>query len=207
MSVRTRQSPLKIAVSFGTLSPQLASLLLRQRTEEPETPVLLHEVVLAEQLRGLKDGRYDAGLALTDAPDHSLSAQPLWPDELAVALPVKSPLLAFAAVPLKEMAHYPVIRWCTQTCEPLSQLVDSLLEKYGSLPQQAPVRTYEVMATLVSAGYGIGLGAKSRIAALRSVNVVMRPLAGDRYDLTTYLLCPGSAVPALDRLAERAQAI
>ncbi|MGD9730098.1 MAG: LysR substrate-binding domain-containing protein [Nitrospiraceae bacterium] len=207
MSVRTHQSPLKIAVSFGTLSPQLASLLSRQRAEEPQTPVLLREVSLVEQLRGLEDGRYDGGLALTSASGCSVKARPLWHDELALALPADSPLLAFDAIPLKELPRYPVVRWCAQACEPLSQLVDTLFDKHPARLHTACVRTYELMAILVDAGYGIGLGARSHIVAFRSPKIVMRPLAGDPHELTTYLLCPIAEASAIDRLAERAQAI
>lgn len=43
--------PLRIAVSFGAIHAQLATLLARQRIEEPETPVALSEVAPAEQTR------------------------------------------------------------------------------------------------------------------------------------------------------------
>lgn len=208
MSARIDRSPLRIAVSFGTLSPQLASLLARQRAEEPQTPVRLHEVTLAEQLHGLEEGRYDGGLALTSTAGHALSAQPLWHDELAVALPARSPLLAFAAIPLEEAARYPLVRWCAQACDPVSRLVDRLFDKGRSPSQTVCVQTYELMAVLVAAGYGIGVGAKSRIVAARKLDIAMRPLAGDRHELVTYFLRPDSGTLAsVDRLAGRAQAI
>ncbi len=208
MHSRSDHLPLRIAVSFGVPCPPLASLLARQRAEEPQVPVRLHEVTLAEQLSGLEDGRYDGGLALTDAPGSSLSARPLWRDELALALPVRSPLLAFAEVPLEETAQYPLVRWCTQACEPVSRLVDTLLGQHASFSQAAYARSYDLMAVLVAAGYGIGLGAKSHLAASRKMDIVMRPLAGDRHPLTAYFLRSDSGTLApVDRLVERAQAI
>lgn len=195
-------------MSFGVPSPFLASLLAQQRAEEPQFPVQLHEVTMSEQLRGLEDGQYHGGLALTSAPGRSLSARPLWCDELAVALPVRSPLLAFAEVPLDEAARYPFVRWCTPACEPVSRLVDTLLSEHSLCPHTMYARTYDLMIVLVAAGYGIGLGAKSRLAASRKMNIVMRPLAGNRHPLITYFLRPGAgALAPVDRLAERAQAI
>lgn len=208
MHPRSDHLPLRIAVSFGVPWPALASLLARQRAEEPQVSVRLHEVTLAEQLGGLEDGRYDGGLALTDAPGSSLSALPLWRDELALAVPARSPLLAFAEVPLDETAEYPLVRWCTQACEPVSGLVDTLFCQHASFSRAAYARSYELMAVLVAAGYGIGLGARLRLAASRKMDIVMRPLAGDRQSLTTYFLRSNSGTLApIDRVVERAQAI
>lgn len=208
MHLRRDHQPLRIAVSFGVPWPPLASLLARQRAEEPQVSLRLHEVTLAEQLGGLEDGRYDVGLALTDAQESSLIARPLWCDELVLALPVRSPLLAFAEVPLEETRQYPLVRWCTQPCEPVSRLVDTLLDQHASFSRAAYARSYELMAVLVAAGYGIGLGARSRLAASRKMDIVMRPLAGDRQSLTTYFLRSNAKTRApIDRLVERAQAI
>lgn len=199
--------PLKIAVSFGALSPQVSRLLARQGDEEPQTPVVLQEVCLDEQLRGLEEGRYDGGLALTSAPDYCLRASPLWHDEVAVALPKISPLLAFPAVPVEEIQRYPIVRWCDQACAPLSQIVDSLLDSLSCRCHAASAQTYELMAALVGAGYGIGLGSKSRIAAFRNSNVIMRPLDDPPQKLITYFLHPIADVPATARFVERAKAI
>lgn len=208
MTARTHHVPLRIAVSSGALSPQVAALLSRQRAEEPQTPVVLEEVSVCEQVCGLEDGRYDLGFALTTAPGHSLNAQPLWHDELALAVPIRSPLLNFTAVPLEEFAHYPLIRWRSDEYDPVDQLMERLQQQACTPPEIFCVRTFELMAILVAAGYGIGLGAKSRIAAARELDIIMRPLAGDRQELTTYILRPPCELPpSVDRLAERAQAI
>lgn len=208
MDARTDGLPLRIAVSFGALSPQLSALLSRQREEEPQTPVVLSEVSIHEQVRGLENGRYDVGLALTRAPGHSLSALPLWHEELMVAVPLRSPLLEFTAIPLEELARYPLIRWQSEDCDPIGHLFDRLLREGYSSPETFCVHTFDLLAILVAAGYGIGVGARSCIAAARKLNIAMRPLAGDREELTTYFLRrPCNAPASVDRLAERAQAI
>ncbi|CAB3646921.1 LysR family substrate-binding domain-containing protein [Achromobacter pestifer] len=207
--MRARTDPsLSISVSFGAISPRLSRLMACQRAEEPQTPIHLHEVGLAEQLRGLQDGRYHGGLAVTSAPGCDLRARPLWRDELAVAMPTQSPLQAFDAVPLEEAARYPLIHWQSPACEPVSALVDAAFKTHGPRPTSACVQSYELMAVLVAAGYGIGVGVRSRIAWLRAPNIAVRPLAGDSHAVTTYLLQPSSeTVAAVDRLARRGQAM
>ncbi|CAP44573.1 hypothetical protein C1I89_14665 [Achromobacter pulmonis] len=204
MRACTNPSPLRIAVSFGTLSPRLASLLVHQRAEEPQPPVRLHEVALAEQYRGLLDGRYDGGFALTNFAGSPLRARVLWQEQLAVAMPAQSPLRLFDAVPPEEAARYPLIRWQSPACEPVSSIVDAL---FTSRPGGVAVCSYELMAMLISSGYGIGVGVHSRMAWMHTPNILVRPLAGSEPALSTYLLEPESQrLAALDRLAQRALA-
>lgn len=98
---------LKLAVTAGTLSPRLASLLALQRAEEPETIVLLQEVAASDLIRGLEDGVYDVGIALVATTTvFAMNAQPLWVDgnglggsvALAVACVPRSSAGCFAAL-------------------------------------------------------------------------------------------------------------
>ena len=52
------------------------------------------------------------------------------------------------------------------------------------------VASFELMMTLVSAGFALGLAGESQIAASREQGVVALPLAGRSPVLTTYLLQP-----------------
>jgi len=121
------QSPiLRLAVSADALSPRLASLLALQRAEEPQTIILLQEVAAGDLVRGLEDGTYDVGMALAATTTaFTMNAQPLWADELALAVPLRSPLLAYPAVSLDALLHYPLLQWCLWACEALRQQVDA----------------------------------------------------------------------------------
>jgi hypothetical protein len=48
--------------------------------------------------------------------------------------------------------------------------------------------TFDLMMTLVAAGYGLGFARASHIAFCRYPEIVARPLAGKAQVLTTYLL-------------------
>ncbi len=67
-------------------------------------------------------------------------------------------------------------------------------------------KSFELMAVLVAAGYGIGFAGKSRIDTARKLGIVMRPLAGSPNDLSTYLLRSHSMrSSSAERLIERAR--
>lgn len=121
-------APLQIAVTAGALTPPLATLLARQRAEEPETPVRLVETTVADQCWGLEEGRYCLGFSTTpDLLRHPLQSAALWQDELAVAVPPRSPLLALAEIPLHEAVQHPLILWHREDHEAPSPQIESLL--------------------------------------------------------------------------------
>jgi DNA-binding transcriptional LysR family regulator len=195
---------LKLAVSAGTLSPRLASLLALQRAEEPETIILLQEVAASDLIRGLEDGVYDVGIALVATTTvFAMNAQPLWADELALAVPLRSPLLAYPEVPLDALLHYPLLQWCPWACEALSQQVEA---RFGPETHSAQeVTSFDLLAVLVAAGFAVGIAPRSHIARSRGWGVAMRPLADGSYVVRTQLLQPSRAcLPAVDRFAKRA---
>ena len=199
------QTPiLKLAVSADALSPRLASLLALQRVEEPATLILPQEVAAGDLVRGLDDGTYDAGIALVATTTaFTMNAQPLWADELALAVPLRSPLLAYPEVPLDALLRYPLLQWCLRACDALSQQVAA---RFG--PETNSVRevtSFDLLAVLVAAGLAVGIAPRSHIARARGWGVAMRPLTNGPYLIGTQLLrkSDGSA-RAVERFAERA---
>ena len=204
LSASCQSSFLKLAVVTEALAPQLATLLALQRAEEPETVVLLQEVDPRELFNGLEDGIYDMGMALTmTTPSPALNPHLLWADELALAVPSRSPLLAHPEVPLDALQHYPLFRWHPQACDALSQQLDALCGNEECPSQE--ITSFEHMAVLVAAGYGVGLAPRSRVVQARSWGVTMRPLANGPYFFRIQLL-PSSRgwTPAVKRFSERA---
>lgn len=199
---------IRVAVTYGTPLSPFARLLQHQREEEPETPVTLSEATSAELAAGMADGRYDVGLALAPSQGAALKSYVLWQEELAVAVPLRSPLLAHAHIPLQDVAEYPLVMWCPERCETLNdQLTELLHGVCERLDVVQYVHSFELMAVLVAAGYGVCLAGRSSLAAARDLNLVMRPLAGTPCQLTTYMLCPDPVPPSIERFAQRAAAI
>ena len=204
LSAPDQSSILRLAVSADTLSPRLASLLALQRAEEPETIILLQEVAAGDLVRGIEDGTYDVGMALAATTTaFTMNAQSLWADELALAVPLRSPLLAYPEVPLDALLHYPLLQWCLRACDALSKQVAA---RFG--PETNSVRevtSFDLLAVLVAAGFAVGIAPRSHIARARGWGVAMRPLANGPYLIGTQLLrkSDGSA-RAVERFAERA---
>ncbi|UXS01930.1 LysR family substrate-binding domain-containing protein [Agrobacterium tumefaciens] len=198
---------IRIAISFGAFTAPLAELLAKQRAEEPRTEICLLETSFSEQVQGVAEGRYDLGFAIAPPANANLDSEALWHDEIAVAVPELSPLLAFEEITLEEVVRYPLVLWSAEDCEPLSRRVIELLNsatvKFNVIDR---ARSFELMAVLVAAGYGIGFAGKSRIDKARKLGIVMRPLAGSPNDLSTYLLrTHDMSSSPIERLIERAR--
>ncbi|EMV8751484.1 LysR family transcriptional regulator [Escherichia coli] len=185
-----RRGVLRIAVSDGATEPRLSTWLARCREEEPEVEVRIVEVPLAEQLRGLHEGRFDAGLARANNIGNGIVAEPVWHDPLLLAVPVRHPLLVHGRVPMNEVVRYPVIAChpdiCAGYCRQVSRLLGALADE-PDLVEHAT--SLDMMLMLVAAGYGIGFVTAAQMKTCRHPGVVLRPIMyRDEVTLTTYVL-------------------
>ncbi|HWS06015.1 MAG TPA: LysR substrate-binding domain-containing protein, partial [Burkholderiaceae bacterium] len=143
---------LRIAVSDGAIDPRLSGLLARCREEEPEIEIRLSEVPLAEQLRGLRSGDFSIGFAHTAEVGDDILTEPLWHDSLVVAVPARHPLLSHKAVPLHQLASYPLVLCDPQICEGSYRELTRLLRPLEREPDIAEhVSSLDMMLTLVGA--------------------------------------------------------
>jgi len=178
-------SHIRLGIAPGVSSRQLSALLALQREEEPEVAITLSEVSNDALMLGLREGRYDVGLTLANVVEVSLHSQPLWREEMTVAVPLRHPLLEKAALTLDDVADYPVFRWQAETCPLLEQQIASLPDKPCDIQH---VTSFELMAMWVAAGYGIGIAAQSRLASARAWDICMRPFADAPFEVITHLI-------------------
>jgi len=184
---------LRIALSDGIARSRLTTLLALCREEEPEVEIRLFETPLSQQLKGLRSDLYDAGFALSDDVVDGIVAEPVWHDALVVAVPTRHPLLVHKRVPLHEVMNYPLVLCRPEVCQGCSQQLDRLLNLVDAQPVVAErVATHDLMLTLVAAGYGVGFSNMARLEASHHKDVIIRPLAGNPFMMTTYLLRPDS---------------
>lgn len=207
MNAAVRSSSLRLATSREALSPQLSALLALQRAEEPETPITLVETPSAAIFQGLMRGCFDLGIAWATSTEPPLSILPLWRDELAVAMPIRSPLLAYSTISPTQLLHQRLFYWCPQDCEALNLRTDNL-QRDNLPPTSSAATSFDLMAVLVSADYGIGIAPRARIVQARGLGIVMRPLAEGPYWIATKLFHSlGDTSPACDRFAMRARRV
>lgn len=100
---------LRIGLSGDVGRTRLAALLALCRQEAPEISIRLSEVPLAQLLKGLHIGLFDAGLAMAGDVGTEIVAAPLWHDPFLVTMPARHPLLAYKDVPLQEVVNYPLV--------------------------------------------------------------------------------------------------
>jgi len=197
---------LHIALSDGAIDARLSTFLARCREKEPDVEIHLSEVPLNEQLRGLRSGDFMLGLAHTSDVGEGIVAEPIWKTPLVAALPVRHPLLVYKTIPLHGLLHYPLVicepQICKGYCDELSRFLHALEQAPKIVERPA---SQEMMLTLVSAGYGVGLTTTHRFDLYQRPDIVIRPLAEDTITMTTYLLrLDGGHVSAtLDRFITR----
>ncbi|MFP7938326.1 substrate-binding domain-containing protein [Pseudomonas aeruginosa] len=202
-NITSQPAHLRLAIATGVSSSQLSALLALQRAQEPEVRIAFFEVAGEELLDGLREGRYDVGVSLQGSSDPAIQTQPLWNEHMAVAMPLRFPLLDQASLTIADLQDYPIFRWRAETC---SSLDHRLLSRPPADPQKPQyVTSFEMMALWVSAGYGVGLSAQSRIKHAHGWGVSMRPLDDGPYEIVTHLHRPqGQANSVSERLERRA---
>jgi DNA-binding transcriptional LysR family regulator len=194
---------LRIALSDGITPSRLPALLARSREEEPEVEIRLFEVPLDQQIRGLQEDLYDAGLSMADEVGDGIVTTPAWDDELMVALSLRHPLLEHRRIPLERCCATAGARRPGRMPGHTRQ-IDRILQKRDEEPLILQrVATFDVMMALVSAGWRLVWQAQ-RISHPAASLVVARRLAGTPPMLTTYLLRRDTEPsPMLTRFIER----
>jgi len=188
---------LRIALSDGIAQSRLTALLALCREEEPDVEIRLFETTLAQQVMGLRNDLYDAGLTMFDGEVEQLISEPIWQDSIVLALPQRHPLLAHRYVALRNALDYPLVLCSAETCEGCSRQIERLLHSADVEPIVAErVSAHDLMLALVAAGYGLGFVSAAYAAAFRHPEVVTRPLSGPPVELTTFLLRPNHAPSA-----------
>lgn len=200
---------LRVALSDGITQSRLPSLLALCRQDEPEVEIRLFEVPLSQQIKGLHDDLYDVGFAQSDEVGDSIVATAVWSDPLMVAVPARHDLLKHKRIPLEEILRFPLVLGDPQACEGHVRQIERVLRRVDMEPLVVErVTSFDLMMTLVSAGFALGLAGEARITASRESGVVARPLAGRSPVLTTYLLRPAGATPeTLSRFIDRVQSV
>lgn len=203
------QQQLRVALSDALPSPCLPALLARCREQEPEVEVRMFEMPFSEQFRGLHDDLYDVGFNQVGSVGDGLLARPVWHDPLRVVVPERHPLLTHRHVPLEEVLRYPLVLGHQTICEGFTRQIERMLRQANDEPLILErVGSFEMMVTLVAAGYALGLAGASHMLVCGDRGVVARPLAGKEIRLTTYLVHRTEDLSeTLERFIERAETL
>ncbi len=184
---------LRVAVSDGIVPSRMAALLARCRAEEPEVGIRVFQTPFSHQVKGLRDDLYDVGFAQSEDVGEGILAEPVWHDPLVAAVPARHPLLLHKSIPLEDALRFPLVLCHPEACEGCARQIERVLRMVDVEPIVADhVLSYDMLIALVAAGYGIAFTNAAHIQDFSHPDIVVRPLAGDAVQLTTYLLRPDS---------------
>jgi DNA-binding transcriptional LysR family regulator len=170
---------LRVLLSHGLSHPQLATLLARQRAEEPRVKVQLSESDPSLTSRQFSNGQYDIGISRSAIIDEQWDAVPLWREPWVVATSIHSPLRQSLSVTMDQLIDCPFIQWDPVLCYENYRELNAILESLGN-PQPAGtrvVRTFDMMMTLVASGQGVTITPASKVKRYLPWGVLGRFLA------------------------------
>lgn len=101
-----------------------------------------------------------SGVSLQGSSDPAIQTRPLSIEHMAVAMPLRFPLLDQAALAVADLQATPIFAGGLRHVLPGSWLLSHPPADQQNLQY---VTSFEMMALWVSAGYGVGLSAQSRI--------------------------------------------
>lgn len=158
------------------LLPDLMPLLdhLRRGLGQPVEVVELHT---PEQVKALKEGRLDYGLAGLRVEDAAIAEEPLLKVPIVVVLPEGHPLAGWERVPLAALREEPFLLLPKEALPPLYEAFMEVFRQAGFTPKVTrEVARFPQAVSLVAAGVGVYL-TLAPYRVFPHPGTVLRPLA------------------------------
>ena len=191
---------LRIAISDALAQPRMTELFALCREKEPDVELRIFEMPVAQLIKALQQDEIDAGFTLFHDSGEGYTAEPLWHDDVAIAMPARHPLLSRKRVTVADALQYPLILCHPEMCRGGYQYVEAMLSKqqdeHGQPTIAEHVSSHESMLMMIGAGYGVGFAINSQIGQFQRLDVVVRPMESGLPPVTTYLMRRTDAVPS-----------
>jgi DNA-binding transcriptional LysR family regulator len=183
-----RRGRLRIAICDGLAHPKIARLLAQSRAEDPEIEIQIMHSALPVQLTELCSGVLDIAFSLSPRNDQQLESLPLWKDAAALVMPPDHPLAAQPIVRQIDADIGPLILLGERLPAGMAPIDDWLLSAEQQPDSIEYVVSIELLLTLVTAGYGVGLISVAQAETIRRPELVTRPLSVRGAAITTFLI-------------------
>ncbi|WP_337844095.1 LysR substrate-binding domain-containing protein [Thermus sp.] len=139
-------------------------------------PVEILEMHTPEQVKALKEGRLDYGLAGLRVEDPAIAKEPLLEVPIVVALPEDHPLAGADRVPLRALKDEPFLLMPKEALPPLYEAFMEVFRRAGFQPKVVrEVARFPQAVGLVAAGVGVYL-TLAPYRVFPHPGVVLRPL-------------------------------
>jgi LysR family hydrogen peroxide-inducible transcriptional activator len=143
--------------AIPTIAPYLLPPMLKAFAQRyPRATVALHENLTEFTVRGCQEGKLDVGVIATQENHDQLHCEPLFTEELLLALPPRHPLASKRSISLDRVAKEPFVLIDEVHC--LGEQVIGFCKQQGCLPvvrcQSVQLLTIQ---RLVALGHGVSL--------------------------------------------------
>ena len=179
---------IKIGLAGSHFLGPLPNFISKFRSTHPNVNIELHEMMPADHLQALYDGRVDISILRNPLDSDSLENHRLWSDPSVVALPIGHRLAARKNIKLSELRIEPFVLLKPSSSIYAQKIFDACIAQ-GFMPQVSQ-QVVEIPAAvnLVAAGMGISI-VPSSLALIRKSDVIMckliaENLSGDVYAST-----------------------
>ncbi|HET6909727.1 MAG TPA: LysR substrate-binding domain-containing protein [Mycobacteriales bacterium] len=176
------------ATAAATVLPPAAGLF---REQMPTVELAVTEGDPGDTLAALHAGDHDVALAydypvLSGPGPDGLELEPLFVDQMCVALPAEHPLAGVDAVPLSALAYEP---WCAPHHSVCRDALDLACRTAGFTPRiVSETNDYMVMQGLVAARVGVAVMPRLATAIAVRPGIAVRPLLGDVLERVTFIV-------------------
>jgi len=145
--------------AIGSATYDIIPRLLREHRQRfPDVEVLLRELSTPAQVHALRDGEIDVGFLRLPADVEQLVAHVVREERMALMLPESHPLAAMREVPLRSLAHEPLIVFPAAPRPSWADTVVAACREAGFEPRVAQeAMESATVVSFVAAGIGVAL--------------------------------------------------
>ncbi len=167
---------LDVAIFGSGIFGAIPRLMRAFRKAHPEVSIFLHNMVKDEQIDALRHGRITLAFNRLMRPVDGLVSETLLTEQLYVAMPSDSPLVARTAVPMAELEHVPLVLFPTGARPSFIDRVHDMCRACHFTPRVAQEVGDVVHAVaLVATGFGTTLVPHSA-TSMALPGITYRPL-------------------------------
>jgi LysR family hydrogen peroxide-inducible transcriptional activator len=188
--------------AIPTIAPYLLPQLLKRFLREyPQTEVTVSENLTEYTIRACLEGDVDVGILALPIADEQLEVEPLWTEELLLAMTVGHPLASRRKVTMQDVSRERFVLLSETHC--LGQQVLSFCQGQSCQPAVS-CRSAQLLTVqeLVAMGHGVSLIPQMAVRSDRSQQTVYRSLAGQKPTRTIGMIWRKNRYhsPAVERL-------
>lgn len=186
---------LHVAMCDGVAHLRIGRLLANIRKGSPDVDIQVSHIPISEQLRGLRSGQIDVGFGLSPSDDPQLRCVPLWKDHVVIVMRRDDPLADRLSIGRPALRDSPLILLGERFRQHAPNADLAGLTMNGKAVQY--VASMELLLTLVTAGYGIGLISAGQADTIRRPDLAMHALDPGDAAITTFMVQRSEADSAL----------